>query len=96
MSIKEGNVGADHIHILISAPSCMSIAKIAQVLKGKSSYVLQREFRELHDRYWGRRLWVRSYFCSTVGVATEEMIKKYIAEQEDDETFKIWDKDLSS
>ena len=96
MSIKQGNVRADHIHILISAPSYMSIAKIAQVLKGKSSYVLQREFPELHDRYWVQHLWARGYFCSTVGVVTEEMIKKYIAEQENDETFKIWDKDLSS
>jgi putative transposase len=76
MSIKQGNIRADHIHILISAPSYMSVSKIAQVLKGKSSYILQREFPELKKRYWGQHLWSRGYFCSTVGIVTEETIKK--------------------
>jgi putative transposase len=95
MEIKKGNIRADHIHILIGAPAYMSVSKIAQVIKGKSSYVLQREFKELRNRYWGQHLWARGYFCATVGAVTEEAIKAYIEEQNDDETFKIWDKDSS-
>jgi putative transposase len=96
MSVKQGNIRSDHIHILISAPSYMSISKMAQVLKGKSSYILQREFPELKKRYWGQHLWARGYFCATVGVVTEEIIKKYISEQNDEDSFKIWDQDLSA
>ncbi len=92
MSIVKGHVRPDHVHILISAPACMSPAKIAQLLKGKSSYRLQREFPELRKRYWGQHLWSRGYFCATVGAVTEEQVKEYIENQEEeDEKFKVWD-----
>ena len=96
LSIKGGNIRPDHVHILISAPAYLSISKIAQLLKGRSSYILQREFPELGKRYWGQHLWARGYFCATVGAVTEETIKKYIAEQGEDDAFKVWDEDLSS
>jgi putative transposase len=88
---------ANHVHVLIRAPSHVSPAKIAQYLKGKSSYLLQRDFPELKKRYWGQHLWSRGYFCSTVGAVTEEIIKNYTENQADlPETFKVWDQtDLS-
>jgi putative transposase len=49
-----------------------------------------REFPELRKRYWGRRLWGKRYFCSTVGAVTEEIVKKYIEGQnEEDSAFKF-------
>ena len=94
--IETGNIRSDHIHILVKAPGYMSPSKIAQVLKGKSSYILQREFPELKKRYWGQHLWARGYFCATVGAVTEEASKKYIEEQDNEnDNFKIWDQDLS-
>jgi putative transposase len=92
LEVVKGNIRANHIHILISAPAYFSPAKIAQYLKGKSSYRLQREFPSLQKRYWGRHLWSRGYFCSTVGAVTEEQIQQYIANQlEEPGTFKVWD-----
>jgi putative transposase len=92
IEVVRGNVRANHIHVLVSAPSDMSVSKIAQFLKGKSSYRLQREFPELKKRYWGSHLWSRGYFCCTVGAVTEEMIKRYIEDQSDTpEGFKVWD-----
>jgi putative transposase len=99
MAVIRGNVRANHIHVLVSAPSYLSPAKIAQYLKGKTSYRLLREFTDLRKRYWGSHLWGRGCFCSTVGAVTEEMIKKYIEDQSDEPNgFKISDeeKDLSS
>ena len=65
---------------------------MAQFLKGKSSYRLQRDFPELRKKYWGQHLWSRGYFCSTTGAVTEEMIKAYIENQgEDDRVFQVWD-----
>jgi len=94
LQIVSGNVRPNHIHILVSAPTDIAPSKIAQYLKGKSSYRLQREFRDLQKRYWGRHLWARGYFCSTVGAVNEEMVKRYIENQSDDEgEFKIWDSD---
>lgn len=92
MAIVRGNVRANHVHVLISAPSHLSVAKMIQYLKGKSSYRLQREFPELKKRYWGQHLWSRGYFCGTVGAVTEEMIRKYIEDQSDTpDGFKVWD-----
>jgi putative transposase len=97
--IIKGNVRANHVHMLLKAPSHMSVSRIAQLLKGKSSYILQRTFPELKKRYWGQHIWSRGYFCATVGAVTEEIIKRYIENQSDSPAnFKVWDEqqDLSS
>ena len=44
IEVERGNVRANHIQVLVRAPSHLSVAKIAQYLKGKSSYRLLREF----------------------------------------------------
>jgi putative transposase len=99
MKVVRGNVRANHVHVLISAPSHLSPAKMAQYLKGRTAHKLMREFAELKKRYWGSHLWGRGYFCSTIGAVTEELIKKYIEDQSDEpDAFKVWDepKDSSS
>jgi len=92
ITIVQGNIRPNHIHMLVSAPTYLSPAKMAQYLKGRSSYRLQREFRELQKRYWGQHLWGRGYFCVTVGAVTEEQVKRYIEQQEDESgAFPVWD-----
>jgi putative transposase len=84
LEVVKGSIRPDHVHILIGAPAHYSPAKIAQYLKGKSSYRLQRELPDIRKQYWGRPLWGRGYFCSTVGAVPEEQIKQYIANQSDE------------
>ena len=92
MTIVQGNIRPNHVHLMVSAPAHLSPAKMAQYLKGKSSYRLQREFRELQKRYWGQPLWGRGYFCATVGAVTEEHVKRYIGEQDEGTgTVQVWD-----
>ena len=92
LKIVSGNIRSNHVHLLVSCPSDLAPSRIAQHLKEKSSYRLQREFRELQKKYWGQHLWARGYFCASVGSINEEMIKQYIENQsEDNEEFKIWD-----
>jgi putative transposase len=38
MAIIRGNIRANHVHVLVSAPSHLSPAKMAQYLKGRTSY----------------------------------------------------------
>lgn len=91
IEVVRGNVRANHIHVLVSAPSHLSVAKIAQYLKGKSSYRLLREFP---GSGIGSHLWSRGYFCCTIGAVTEEMIKRYIEDQDDTpDGFKVWDEE---
>ena len=92
IAILKGSVGTDHVHMLLSCPASMSPSKIMQLLKGRSSKILQDEFPELKKRYWGQHMWARGYFCGTVGEVDEETIKAYIENQgkhEENADFKI-------
>lgn len=91
VNIIKGSIGKEHIHLLVSWPPSLSVSKLVQQLKGKTSRTLQMEFKELRKRYWGRHLWASGYFCRSVGTVTRNIIKEYIENQEDeyDENFKI-------
>ena len=63
-----------------------------QYLKGKSSYKMMQENKQLSKIFWGRHLWGRGYFVATSGNITDEVIMEYINNQEDkenDEDFSI-------
>jgi putative transposase len=57
--ILKGHVSRDHVHLLVSAPPRMSVARMMQYVKGKSSRMLQQEYPALRKRYWGQHLWAR-------------------------------------
>ena len=97
MTVVPGNIRPDHVHLRVSAPAQLSPAQIAQYLKGKSSYRLPREFRALQKRYWGQHWWGRGYCCATVGAVTEEQVKRYIEQQEEEAgAFHVWDEEQPS
>ena len=81
ITIIEGSIGKDHVHMLVSCPTNLAPSKIVQYLKGRSSRLIQDEFPELKKRYWGQHLWARGYFCATVGSVTKETVQEYINKQ---------------
>ena len=91
ITIIKGAISKDHIHILISCPPSISLSKIVQQIKGKTSKMLLQEYKDLKRRYWGQHLWASGYFCRSVGVITDKIIKEYIENQQDEyeENFKI-------
>ena len=56
ITIIRGAVGKEHIDILISCPPSLSPAQIVKYLKGRSSRLLQEEFKELRKRILGATL----------------------------------------
>jgi len=90
VEILSGVVAVDHVHVLVSIPPQVSVSKLIQKLKGKSSYKLQREFASLHKQYWGQRMWARGYFACSTGNITDEVIKAYIENHvEKDDEFHV-------
>ena len=92
--ILSGKVASDHVHLFISYPTTMSLAKLVQYLKGGSAYRLMQEFPHIKKTSWGQHFWARGYFAVSSGTITDEMIKQYIDEQEgeqvtDDSQFLI-------
>lgn len=77
--------------MLVSCPPSISVSKLVQLIKGKSSRVLLSEYKDLKKRYWGQHLWSVGYFCRSVGDITDKIIKEYIENQsnEYEENFKI-------
>ena len=60
VKILKGHIAKDHVHLLVSCPPSLSVAKIVQYVKGRSSRLLQEEFSHLKKRYWGQHLGIRS------------------------------------
>ena len=91
VTIIKGAISKNHIHILVSCPPSLSVSKLVQQLKGKTSRTLQLEFNSLKKKYWGKHLWASGYFCRSVGNVTKKVIQDYIENQqnEEDENFKI-------
>lgn len=84
VQIIRGHVSKDHIHLFISMPPQISVAKLAQYLKGKTSRKLLQQYPVLNKQFWGRHFWSRGYFATTSGAITDEMIMDYIKHQDDD------------
>jgi putative transposase len=82
VEILRGHVSKDHIHLFVSVSPHLAISKLAQYLKGKSSYKLLSENQQLSKAFWGRHLWARGYFVATSGNITDEMIMEYIKNQD--------------
>ena len=94
LEIISGKVAKNHVHIFITYRPVQQISKIMQWIKGISSRVLLQEFTHLKKQFWGKHLWGRGYLAVTSGNITDEVIKKYIDEQEgepvtDDSRFQI-------
>ena len=82
VEIVKGHISQDHVHMLVSAPPHLSVSKLVQSLKGRSSRRLMMDFRTLKSKFWGRHLWARGYFVCTTGNVTDEIVKEYIENQE--------------
>ena len=85
VEILRGHVSRDHVHLFVPVPPYLAVSKLVQYLKGKSSYKLMQENKQLSKLFWGRHVWARGYFVSTSGNITDEVILEYIKNQDDNE-----------
>ena len=78
VEIIRGHVSKDHVHIFVSVPPHISVSKLMQGIKGKSSRKMMCEFKHLSKEFWGRHMWGRGYFVASSGNVTDEVIMQYI------------------
>jgi putative transposase len=79
--IHELNIQKDHVHLLLQTKPSDSIATVMQYLKGGSSKVIRSEFPELEEFLWGDSFWCDGYFAESYGSKNEDMIRKYVQNQ---------------
>ncbi len=82
--IKAGGVD-DHLHLLVSLPSTITIAKAIQYIKGGSSRWIHETFDNMKDFAWQE-----GYGGFTIGVSQIDQTKKYIANQEEHHRIKTF------
>jgi putative transposase len=77
--ILELEIMTDHVHLLVECDPQFGIHKLVKLCKGRSSFLLRKEFPHLKKRL--PSLWTNAYFASTVGGAPLAIIKQYIENQ---------------
>ncbi|MEM1830246.1 MAG: IS200/IS605 family transposase [Desulfurococcaceae archaeon] len=71
----------DHVHVFCSCPPRLSPAYVVNYLKGKSARRILQRYPELKTGASRSKLWSRSYFVSTVGSVSADVVKKFVEEQ---------------
>jgi putative transposase len=69
---------SDHAHLLLSLPTCFSVAKAMQLIKGGSSAWIRETFRPLRSFTWQE-----GYGAFAVSVSHIETVARYIESQEE-------------
>ncbi len=79
--LVEADGESDHVHLLITYPPKVSVASLVNSLKGVSSRLLRKDYRDLRRYYWKNALWSPSYLAASCGGAPLDSIKQYIEQQ---------------
>ena len=92
VEVVEGTMSIDHIHMCLAIPPKYSVSTIVGYLKGKSAMIVFEKYSRLKRNFKGHSFWARGYYVSTVGL-DEAKIRKYIKNQEINETIEDRDDD---
>jgi putative transposase len=65
-----------HVHVLVYSKSTVSVAKIAQLMKGASSEIINK--KRLFPFHFS---WQHEYGCVTVDMRDIDVLKKYLSDQ---------------
>ena len=77
ITIETMEIMPEHVHLLISFKPKYAPTDIVKYLKGHSAkqfFMVHPEIRE-HD-FWGGHLWSHSYYMSTLGDMSREVVEK--------------------
>ena len=82
VEIIKGSISKDHVHLFVSVPPYLSISKLMQSLKGKTSTSSSPNTKTSQNNSGVVHIWGRGYFAASSGNVTDEVIMEYIATQD--------------
>ena len=71
----------EHVHLIVDCPRTISDAKLMQIIKGLSSYLLFRICPQLRKRYPKGHFWNKGYFCQGCGTDFQRALS-YVENQD--------------
>ena len=75
IDIFEKEVMSDHVHLFLSCPPNYSIRKLVQIIKGGTSYYIQKNHPSL-KRY--KALWSKGFMYRSIGNVSAKIVERYI------------------
>ena len=81
---------SDHVHLLVSLPSTLSVAKAVQLLKGNSSKWIHETFPKLRGFEWQE-----GYGAFSIGVSGVDETKAYIRNQKEHHRHRSFAEELA-
>ena len=79
VEIITGCVGKNYVYLSVSCPPNLSVSKLVKHLKGRTSKILQSEYKSIQERYWGNRLWATGFWCKSTGYIELQEVRKYVS-----------------
>ncbi|MFW8565808.1 IS200/IS605 family transposase [Orrella sp. 11846] len=71
-----------HVHLLVSIHPKVAVANLVSKLKGKSSYLIRKEFKDhVKTMLWGKQFWSPSYCVVSCDGTSLDVVNRYISEQ---------------
>lgn len=83
IEIQNLEVMPEHVHMIISFSPKMTPASVVKSFKGASARRWFSQFPATKQQLWGGHLWAPSYFMSTLGNVSKEVVAQYIDSQLD-------------
>ena len=78
----------DHVHFLVQSVPTLSVTRIVTIIKSITAREIFSRHKDLKKKLWGGNLWTSGFYANTVGMyANQEVIKKYIQNQGQDEEY---------
>ena len=81
ITIQELEVTPDYIDLLISFNPKHAPSSIVKTIKGRSAREWFKQYPETKKDLWKGHLWSSSFFMSTIGDVSKEVVEKYIENQ---------------
>lgn len=81
VTISHLEVMPDHVHMMISFPPKLAPSDVVKSLKGTSAREWFKLYPETKEELWRGHLWTGSFFMSTVGNISKEIVAEYIENQ---------------
>lgn len=80
--LMEYGFEADHVHLMVQVHPKVAVSNLVGKLKGKSSYILRRDYWEsVKTKLWGDKFWSPSYCVVSCGGGSLEQVAAYIDSQ---------------
>ncbi|MBA7518987.1 hypothetical protein ES705_11061 [subsurface metagenome] len=84
------NAHIEHVHCIISLSADQSIAKVMQLIKGESSFWINK-----NSITKGRFEWADEYYAASISESQIHKVRDYIKNQEEHHRIRTWEEEYS-